>query len=434
MKLLPKTLFGRLFLLIFGFMLSIIVLVKLISGVLIGDAAGQPLAIYSQAMILFAQEINRLGTADSNRRFAERLQQNTGMILLQNTSEQFDTIPNMPIYKRWEDALSQFSGNEVTMSYQTEQWQELVWLHHQKSPQFSLGLPAVINRNLVKHFFIISVLVTAVLSLFSAYVATYFLSRSLKELAEKARLIGQDIDSIAIKPSGPKEVQDVAIAMNKMRADLEAMNKKQKFLLASISHDLRTPLTRIHIATQLLAPDTKGFIQGINEDIDEMNEVLHRFIELARFNIEETESWQIGDIAIPIREAAEKYQHSGAVIILTLGDTPRIRYKLKALQSYLYNLINNSIKHGAGNITISSQTRGNCVELCVSDQGSGFSMSPKELIAYSDFNVDHNTVNGLGLRIVQLIANMHDADLTLRNKLEGGAEVKLNLKAYIDLG
>ena len=111
MKLLPKTLFGRLFLLIFGFMLSIIVLVKLISGVLIGDAAGQPLAIYSQAMILFTQEINRLGTADSNRRFAERLQQNTGMILLQNTSEQFDTIPNMPIYKRWEDALSQFSGN-----------------------------------------------------------------------------------------------------------------------------------------------------------------------------------------------------------------------------------------------------------------------------------------------------------------------------------
>jgi two-component system osmolarity sensor histidine kinase EnvZ len=260
------------------------------------------------------------------------------------------------------------------------------------------------------------------------------LSRLLKELAEKARLIGQDIDSIAIKPSGPKEVQDVAIAMNKMRADLEAMNKKQKFLLASISHDLRTPLTRIHIATQLLAPDTKGFIQGINEDIDEMNEVLHRFIELARFNIEETEPWQVGDITMLIKEAAAKYQHSGTLILLALSDTPPVRYKLKALQSYLYNLINNSIKHGAGNITISSQTRGNCVELCVSDQGSGFSMSPKELIAYSDFNIGHSAVNGLGLRIVQLIANMHEADLTLGNKLEGGAEVKLTLKAYIDLG
>ncbi|MFI3198968.1 MAG: histidine kinase dimerization/phospho-acceptor domain-containing protein [Methylococcaceae bacterium] len=65
--------------------------------------------------------------------------------------------------------------------------------------------------------------------------------------------------------------------MNKMRADLESISQKQKFLLAGISHDLRSPLTRIHLATQLLAPDTQGFIEGINADIDEMNETLYRF-------------------------------------------------------------------------------------------------------------------------------------------------------------
>ena len=72
--------------------------------------------------------------------------------------------------------------------------------------------------------------------------------------------------------------------------------------------------------------------------------------------------------------------------------------------------------------------------MCVSDQGSGFPMSPEQLSAYSDLSVDHDTVNGLGLRIVQLIARMHEAQLTLGNKLEGGAEVTLTLKAYADLG
>ena len=125
---------------------------------------------------------------------------------------------------------------------------------------------------------------------------------------------------MALKPSGPQEIREVANAMNKMRADLESISQKQNFLLAGISHDLRSPLTRIHLATQLLAPDTQGFIEGINADIDEMNETLYRFIELARFNIEETELWQVGNIATVIREVAEKYQHSGAVIILVLGE------------------------------------------------------------------------------------------------------------------
>ena len=61
-------------------------------------------------------------------------------------------------------------------------------------------------------------------------------------------------------------------------------------------------------------------------------------------------------------------------------------------------------------------------------------MSPEQLSTYSDLGVDRDTVNGLGLRIVQLIARMHDAQLTLRNKTEGGEEVTLTLKAYVDLG
>ena len=430
MKFLPKTLFGRLFLLIFGFMMSMVVLVRLMFALVVAETAGQQLANYSHSMILFAQEINLLGTTDSKRRLADQLQQSTGILLRQNANEQFDPIPNKPIFNKWQDTVTQRLTNEITMSYQNDV-QQIVWFHHQKPPQFSLGIPPIINVSTITQIFSITALVALVFSLFSAYVAAYYLNRPLRELAEKAKLIGQDIDSIAIEPSGPDEIRAVALAMNKMRADLDGITKKQKFLLSSMSHDLRTPLNRINMATQLLIPDSHGYIDSINADIEEMNEVIHRFIELARFNIEETELWQVGDIATVIREVAAKYQDSGSLISIDLKDTPPLRYKPKALQSYLYNVINNSIKHGDGNIAISTQVIDNKVALCVSDHGPGFPLSTEELLSYSDLDNDNKTVNGLGLRIVQLIAKLHEAELTLRNKAEGGAEVLLMLKVYV---
>ncbi len=454
MTLIPKTLFGRLFLLILAFMLCVIILVRLLFFFVVGYPASQQLSNFSHSMMIFAEEVNHLGTADSNQQFAEKLQKSTGMILLPNASTAFGTTMNIPFYQRWKDSLALASNNKITMSYQNEP-QSVIWLHHVASSLFSLGLPSVDYINIMHKFVIISVIVTISFTWFSAYVAAYFLNRPLGELVEKARLIGQEIDSIAIEPSGPKEIRDVSVAMNKMHTDIENMIKKQQFLLSGISHDLRTPLTRLHIAIQILAPDAHGFKDGMNEDIEEMNGVLHRFIELARYNVEEVELWQVGDIGVLIKDVISKYQRAETKIILSLTPTPQVRYKPLSLQRYLYNLINNSIKHGGGTITISTHVMGNLIALSVADEGPGFPLSAEALSRYSDLesdqqlvldqslmvngqhsdtdhplNKDQPSLNGLGLRIVQLIAKMHEADLTLRNKPDGGAEVILTLKAF----
>ena len=224
MKYLPKTLFFRLFLLILGFMLCVLVVIRLMFALFVAETAGQQLAIYSHSIILFAQEVNQLGTTDSNRRFADQLQQSTGMILRQNANQQFDPIPDKPLFKMWQDSVTQRLANETTMSYQNE-LQQIVWFHHQKPPEFSLGMPSIININTITNFASTSLLVAFTLSLFSAYVAAYFLNRPLRELAEKAKLIGQDIDSIAIEPSGPNEIRAVALAMNKMHTNLDDMRR-----------------------------------------------------------------------------------------------------------------------------------------------------------------------------------------------------------------
>lgn len=429
MKLLPKTLFGRLFLLIFSFMIGLVLLMRILFALFISNQVGQQFANFSQSLSLFAEELHVMGFKDSNQRFAEHLHQRTGMTLQWNTNQQLDKLPNISVYRAWNETVEQKSNHGITMSYQALP-EKIIWLHHHSAPQFSLGIPEL-YRKAITQMLVFYVLIALCLSLFSAYLAALFLNRSLKDLADKARFIGQDIDSNVMESSGPKEIRAVDLAMSKMRADLDAMVKKQKFLLSGISHDLRTPLTRLHIATQILAPDDNGFREGINADIDEMNEVLHRFIEITRFNLEETELWQVGDIAPLIREVAAKYHRSKTELILSLASTPPVRYKPMALQRYLYNLINNSLNHGGGNITVSTLAIDSKIELIVSDQGPGFSLSAEELLSYSYLDRENKLVNGLGLRIVQLIANMHEAELTLLNKAEGGAEVILKLKEYV---
>ena len=429
MRFLTKTLFGRLFLIILGFMLFVIVVIRIVFTLSILDTAGEKLANYSHSIMLFAEEINQQGTTDSKRRFAEQLQLSTGMILQENTNKQFDSIPNRPIFKAWQESLNRRLPHQFSMSYQHEP-QQIVWLHHQNPPEFSIGIPSIININTISRFFTMTAVLTIVFSLLSAYIAAYYLNRPLKDLAEKATLIGKNIDTIEIEPSGPEEIRAVALAMNKMRADLVDITVKQKFLLSSISHDLRTPLNRISMVTELLTPDTQGYIDSIFRDIDEMNEGLNRFIELARFNIEETELWQVGDMALFIKEVVAKYANSDSLISVTLNDTPLLRYKPKALKNFLYNVINNGINHGGGNITISSHVTSDQFALIISDQGPGFPLSDTELLNYSNLDNYNKKLNGLGLRILQLITKLLEAELSLRNKPEGGAEVMLTLNVY----
>jgi two-component system sensor histidine kinase KdpD len=123
-----------------------------------------------------------------------------------------------------------------------------------------------------------------------------------------------------------------------------------------------------------------------------------------------------------------KYQHSKINLTLSLSNLSVVRYKPMTLQRYLYNLINNGLKHGGGQVTISTRTIDSFVELSIADQGNGFPLLNEELTVFSDLNIDNNHGNGLGLRIVQLIANLHEAELIAHNRPEGGAEVILKLK------
>jgi two-component system osmolarity sensor histidine kinase EnvZ len=238
---------------------------------------------------------------------------------------------------------------------------------------------------------------------------------------------------VDINPRGPEEVRAVGQALNEMKANLDQMIKAQEFLLAGISHDLRTPLTRIRLATEMITDESGELSEGMKEDIQEIDIILNGIIELGRLTIEASEPWEIGSIKSILLNTQEKYQRAHVELTL-LGDNNlrQVRYKPMALRRLLYNLIDNSIKHGGGAITLSTRSYNNKIDLCVSDQGSGLPIEMHKRQSFSDLTGQPLHGNGLGLVIVQRIAQLHKAELTFGNNAQGGAEIILSMPAYLD--
>lgn len=432
MNLLPKTLFGRLFLLILFIMAVNVLIVRITIAVLVIQPAGQRLAIASQSLMTLIGEVTTHNDPESNRLLLERLHQQSGIVLVNNVDELYDEPPDLPLFSSWQKALKQSENDTLLLRFQ-RQPQNRLWLLHTSAPAFSVGLSVgdIGNApNLLRLIFLANGLLSAVM----AYLIARYLTAPLKELAEGARSIGRDLNSVDINPRGPIEIREVGQALNQMRGDLDRMVKEQEFLLAGISHDLRTPLTRIRLATELMTDDADDLRLDMKEDIEEMNLILQRFIELARVNIEEAEPWQIGEITPLLLDIAKKYQRAEVDLTLSLDKLPPVRYKPMALRRLLYNLIDNGVKHGGGQVKLTTQNHGDTMELCVTDQGIGLPMLPAEPFNYSGLNNPQGYGNGLGLLIVQRLAQLHDADLTLRNNKQGSAEITIRLNAYSEPG
>jgi two-component system osmolarity sensor histidine kinase EnvZ len=433
MKLFPKSMFGRLLLLILFVTMLQSILLRLSVVFLLGQPAGHQLAVASQFLMIAVEEVMAGNDTRANHLLVERLRRHTGMVIVENSGEHWDEPPDLPFFRSWRDILNQAGDNALLLRYQ-RQPRSMLWLLHVKPPVFSVGMP-VAELDGMYTFIRLIFLAGGILAVFASYLIARYLSAPLKNLAEAARSIGRDLNSVDIKPSGPLEIRVVGQALNLMRADLDRMVKAQEFLLAGISHDLRTPLTRIRLSIEMLPAAPDDLSAGMKEDVEEMNAILHRFIELARVNIEETEPWQVGEITPLLLDVAKKYQRADADLTLSLGKlTPPVRYKPMALRRLLYNLIDNGLKHGGGRVKLITQGNGHKLVLRVADQGAGLPMTSAELGAYSGLGVNQGLGNGLGLLIVQRIAQLHGAELTLRNGKQGGAEVIVRLDAYSETG
>ena len=278
--------------------------------------------------------------------------------------------------------------------------------------------------------------IIAILTLIAAYATTKRISRPINRLIDAADQVrkGQVVDKLPL--DSVDEFKELSIAFNEMIENLAKINNERRFLLASVSHDIRTPLTRIRIATEMLPDKSNDLKQSMEDDMHEINEILNQFLDFARgFTDEPKIPVNIGKL---LKEIQTKHNRMGQNFSLKKKniriEVPKklfIDIRPLAFQRCLDNLINNAFFYSNDKVQMEAILNEESLSVSVIDKGPGIPEEQKAQLLKPFERVDEARGNsggcGLGLTIADRIAKAHDGKLELINIKKGGLEAKITI-------
>ncbi|MDC4545035.1 ATP-binding protein [Acinetobacter baumannii] len=223
---------------------------------------------------------------------------------------------------------------------------------------------------------------------------------------------------------GPLEIRQVNQAFNRMVYTLEQTERERRIMLAGISHDLRTPLTRIRLTAEML-PD-EFLREGLVYDVDDMDAILNQFISYMRDGSDE----ELKDTNINILLQELVVQFKPLDIRFNMQDVPIIPARSLSLKRLIANLINNAKRYGAEPIELSAKVENEHILITVADHGEGIPGDQiEELMQPFVRGNSARTIqgSGLGLAIVKRIVDIHQGEIQIHNREQGGLEVIISL-------
>ena len=251
--------------------------------------------------------------------------------------------------------------------------------------------------------------------------------RSIERLAAAAEAFGKGEDAPRFHPHGAREVREAGHAFLDMRARIARHIEQRTTLLAAVSHDLRTPLTRLKLEVALAEPSPR--IEAIKRDLADMEHMVEEYLDFARG--EGGEAAETVPLQRLLAEVAEAAGRSGVTVELRAPDGLSARLRPKAVKRALSNLVMNACAHGSGRVRLEAEAGAAGLELAVDDDGPGI---PEDLHeeAFKPFaRLDTARRNakgvGLGLAIARDVARGHGGDITLERSPLGGLRAVMRL-------
>jgi len=261
-------------------------------------------------------------------------------------------------------------------------------------------------------------------------IATIFLRnqiRPIRKLAEAAESFGKGQDVGDFRPQGAAEVRQAGRSFIAMRERLKRMITVRTEMLAAISHDLRTPLTRMRLALAML-PSQK-YVKPLLADVQDMEKMIQEYLDFARGDGGEPP--RSIRLSMLVGEVIGKYEQQGSPVTLTLFADPEIVVFRNAMRRCLYNVIDNALKYGT-RCEVRAVEMANRVEIVIDDDGTGIPPNQREraLMPFKRLDDARNPDlggAGLGLSIVQDIVLRHGGELKLEDAPLGGLRVRIRL-------
>jgi len=282
--------------------------------------------------------------------------------------------------------------------------------------------PALSNDLIVR--LLITLCIVTVVVMFAVRQAT----KPLQQLARAADTLGRDLDAPPLAEEGPTETRRAAQAFNRMQARIKRLIDERARALAAVSHDLRTPLTRLRLRAELV--DDEKLRHQMAGDLDAMAAMIDATLDYLR-GLQESEAARPIDINALLASMTDDALVLGRSISIEGQALAPYTGRLTALRRALQNLIDNAIKYGsAAHIRIEDGAAE--LRILVEDEGPG--IPPEELARVTDAyyrpDASRNSETGgvgLGLSIAKDIALLHGGELLLENRPRGGLCITLKL-------
>lgn len=274
-------------------------------------------------------------------------------------------------------------------------------------------------------------LAIGLLSTASAWIFVRQLNQPLKRLVFAARQLGQGRSVRLPISDTPSEMTEVYRAFNQMAEDVEQAGRERELMLAGVSHDLRTPLTRLRLSLSLLANES-DLTDDMVRDIEDMDAILDQFLAFIRDGRDEpVEEVDLSDL---VREVVAPFNQPEEQVRLCLEPIPPFPLRRVSIKRLLNNLIGNALHHAGQGVEVAAYVSGDTsapyVVLSVLDRGAGIDPGELEAIFNPFIRGDRarsGKGTGLGLAIVKRIAAQHGGNVELRNRSGGGIEARVRL-------
>lgn len=274
-----------------------------------------------------------------------------------------------------------------------------------------------------------NVLMFAGLVAMLAYAVARMATRPIARLAQAARRLGENIEQPPLdETSGPREVRDAAVAFNAMQNRIRSHLKERTHMLAAISHDLQTPLTRLRLRLEKV-PDAKLRAKLI-EDMKAMQDIVREGLDLAH-SLDARAPVRLVDLDSFIDSVRADFSDAGMDVSASGTTGASIAANPTALRRCLTNIIENAVKYGS-HARIGTSREGSTAVVSVRDGGPGIPDDQLEAVFEPFQRIESSRSRetggtGLGLTIARNVAERLGGSLKLRNHPDGGLEAILRL-------
>lgn len=272
----------------------------------------------------------------------------------------------------------------------------------------------------------LALLIVSIIAVSAA--ATYQLSRPIREFTDALRRFGTNPRALPMPETGPRELRASIRAFNGMQSQIQKFVEERTAMLAAISHDLRTPLTKMRLRGELVEDEEQR--ARLFRDVDDMQAMVESALAFFRDDTQ-GEATTTFDFPEMLRTIADDYNDQGSEVSYNGAEHVAFRGRPFALKRAFTNLVDNAVKYGR-TPEVEFRHSDERIVVVVRDGGPGIPPESAEQVFAPFYRLERSRNRatggvGLGLTSARAVLRGHGGDISLRNRLGGGLEVEVTL-------